>query len=296
MARAGVRGDIELEYELIGPEGGAPLVLVMGIGAQLVHWPDGLCAAIAARGFRVVRFDHRDVGLSTKLAHAGVPPVPALIARRLCGLPVTAPYTLADMAEDVVGLCDALGFDRAHVVGASMGGMIAQAMAIAHPRRVRTLTSMMAHSGELRFSFGHPRAMAALLGGPVQSREEAMARAESFYRAVGGRGFPFDVAYVRARAARSYDRCYYPAGFARHLAAVVASLPRTPALRTLAVPTLVLHGTDDRLVLPLAARALARSIPRATLRFIDGMGHDLPEGAWPAIADAVAAHARAAEH
>ncbi len=272
---------------------GEPLVLVMGIGAQLVTWDDAFVADLAGRGFRVIRFDNRDAGLSTKLDPRRAPPFGQMVAARVLGRAIDAPYRLEDMADDIAGLCDALGIDSAHVVGASMGGMIAQTMAVRHPRRVRTLTSIMSHTGELRFLLGKPRAMRALLGGPARDRREAVARAEAFYRLCGSTAFPLDYDGLRDRAGRAYDRSYNPAGFARQMAAILASGARTAALAGLRIPALVIHGTADPLILPSGGRATAHAIHGARLELVDGMGHDLPRGAWPRILDAVADLARA---
>jgi pimeloyl-ACP methyl ester carboxylesterase len=289
MVRARANG-IELEYEEIGE--GPPMLLVMGIGAQLVYWPDGFCERLAARNYRVIRFDNRDVGLSTKLEGAGVPRVFRLMARALAGLKVAAPYTLDDMAGDTVGLLDALGIDRAHVVGVSMGGMIAQTMALRHPKRMLSLTSIASNTGDRRHMLLDPRAARVLLGKPPKSREQAMDRAEAFYRAVGSRGFALDIAALRSRAARAFERCLYPPGFARQMAAVLASGSRTKVLGKVRVPTLVIHGSDDTMLRPSGGRATARAIPGARFVLIEGMGHDLPEGAWSLLIDAIDAHAR----
>jgi pimeloyl-ACP methyl ester carboxylesterase len=295
---AQVSREIELAYEIVrGAEAseGEPLVLVMGIGAQLIYWPDDFCAELAARGFTVVRFDNRDVGLSTKLEGRRAPPFQTMISRTVAGLPVAAPYTLLDMADDLAGLLDCLGIDRAHVVGASMGGMIAQTFAIAHPHRVRSLVSIMSHPGGRQHMLASPRALRALLMAAPRSRDEAMDRAESFYRIVGSRGFSLDVEMIRQRAGRAYDRCFYPPGFLRQMAAIVASGSRREALRYVRVPAAVIHGTDDPLILPRGGRATAEALPQAELCLIEGMGHDLPRGAWPRIIGTIERAARRAK-
>ena len=291
MPKATCNG-LELEYEIIGE--GEPLVLIMGIGAQLIYWPDDFCAQIAERGFSVVRFDNRDVGLSTKLGDRRAPPFSKLVGRGLLGLSIDAPYSLLDMADDTVGLLDALGFERAHVVGASMGGMIAQTMAIAHPHRVRSLCSIMSSPGGRRHLLTTPRAMKALLQPPPTSREEAMDRAEAFYTVCGSTGFDRDVEGIRERAGRAYERCFYPKGFARHMAAIFATGSRRQALRFVRAPTTVIHGGADPLILPRSGRATAEAIPDSRLEIIDGMGHDLPRGAWPRIIDTITSNARRA--
>ena len=282
---------VDLAYESLGD--GEPLLLVMGLGSQLIYWPDAFCDDLVSRGFQVIRYDHRDVGLSTKVDDAPRVDVWNLFARRLLGLPIHAPYTLVDMADDAAGLLDGLGIDSAHVVGISMGGMIGQTMAIRHGARLRTLTSWASNTGERRWFAGSPRAMRVLLGPTPRSRDEAMAAAERFYGVVRSTAYPFDRQSVRDRAALAYDRGSYPVGFGRHIAAILATGPRSQALSFVKVPTLVLHGTADPLVRPAAGRATARAIPGARLRLIDGLGHDLPVEAAPLFADMIAEHARA---
>ncbi len=290
MPRVAANG-IELCWESLGE--GPPLVLIMGIGAQLVHWPDGFCEQLAARGFRVVRFDNRDTGLSTKLDGQPVPRLSSLLPRALLGLRIDAPYTLEDMAADVVGLLDALDIERAHIVGASLGGMIAQMMAIEHGSRVQTLTSVMSSTGSWASTVGRPSAIRVLLRRPPRSRDEAMDFAVTFFRTVGSPGFDFDEDAIRQRAAVAYDRCFYPPGFGRQLAAALATGDRTKALAGVQAKTLVIHGSEDPLIRPVFGMATARAIPGARLRLIEGMGHDLPEGAWPIVAEAIASHALA---
>jgi pimeloyl-ACP methyl ester carboxylesterase len=285
--RAAVNG-IELEYEVLGPRDGRPLLLVMGLASQLVHWDDELCGILAERGHRVIRFDNRDVGRSTHLAAAGLPNVLAAMAQAGRGERVTAPYTLSDMAADAVGLLDALDVPAAHVVGASMGGMIAQTMAIEHPGRVRTLTSIMSTTGARDLPQAEPKAMAVLVTPVPAEREANAARAVDVFRTIGSPGFPLDEERVRRRAAVAFDRGFDPAGVARQLTAILASGSRREKLRAVRVPTLVVHGTADPLV-PLAGGLdTADAIPGAERLLIEGMGHDLPRGAWPVIVDAIA--------
>lgn len=291
MPRAAANG-IELEYEALGD--GEPLVMIMGIGAQLVLWPEGLCSALVERGFRVIRFDSRDVGLSTKLHGATTPGLPALLALRLLGRPIDAPYTLIDMADDTAGLLDALGIERAHVLGVSLGGMVAQTMAIVHPSRVRSLVSLMSTPGSRRTSIGRPRALQALFGRTPRTRAEAVAHYVRFLRVCGSPAYPIDVAEATRASGVSFDRCHYPVGVLRQLAAVVATGDRTGALRFVRAPTLVIHGLEDPLLPPSGGRATARAIPGARLKLFPGMGHDLPAALWPAFADAVADNARRA--
>jgi pimeloyl-ACP methyl ester carboxylesterase len=281
---------IRLAYEERGV--GEPLVLISGIGMQLVSWPEAWVARLAARGFRVIVFDNRDVGLSTKLDHAGVPRLPRLLARAMLRLPIAAPYTLFDMAGDVAGLLDALGLERAHVVGVSLGGMVAQAMAIEHGHRLASLVSMMSHSGGSVFT-GRLRATTKLLRPPPRSRAQAIEGQLDFFRTAGSTGFYRDDAALAERAGFAYDRGFYPRGFARQFAAVLATGDMRPRLRRIQVPTLVLHGSVDGIFRPACGRATARAIPGATFRLIDGWGHDLAEGAQSLLTDAITAHVRA---
>ncbi len=278
-----VANGIEIAYESQG--NGPPILAIMGIGASLVHWPDDFISGLAGRGFRVICFDNRDVGLSSKFEAAGVPRVRKLMMKAMVGLSVTAPYTLADMADDAAGLLDALDIGRAHVMGVSMGGMIAQTLAITHPERVASLTSMMSTTGDRRYTvYIKPRAMSILMRPAPHSREESIERNVEFFKTVGGR-IEIDVEDIRLRAARSYDRCFYPRGFARHLAAVFASGSRRQALTYLDVPTAVIHGNEDPLVPVQCGRATAKLIPGAKLRIVPRMGHYLPRAIWPDIFD-----------
>jgi len=288
MPSASANG-ITIEYEEFGAPDAAPLLLVMGLGAQMMLWDEEFCAQLAARGHRVIRFDNRDVGLSTKLDQAGTPNVLAAMGGRLLGRKLDAPYTLSDMAADAVGLLDALRIRRAHVVGASLGGMIAQTMAIEHPMRVRTLTSIMSTTGDGSLPTARPEAMAALLSPVPPDRDGNIARAVKVFRTIGSPGFPFDEERVRSRAARGYDRCFHPAGVARQLMAIVASGSRREALAQVHVPTLVIHGADDPLIPVEGGVDTARSIPGAELLIIEGMGHDLPRGVCPQVIDAITA-------
>jgi pimeloyl-ACP methyl ester carboxylesterase len=285
---------IEIAYEERGE--GEPLVLAAGIGMQLVAWPDAFLDRLAARGMRVIVFDHRDVGQSTKLREAGVPPVQRLLGRALLGLPVSAPYTLFDMADDVAGLLDALGIARAHLVGVSMGGMVAQAAVIRHGARWKSLVSMMSHpggGGARLLTLSSPYAAMKLLGKVPRSREEAIARQVDFFRTVGSPGFRRDDAMVAESAARAYDRSFHPPGFARHFAAILATGDMRRELRGVRVPSLVLHGAADPLIRPSHGKDTASSIPGARLRIIDGWGHDLAVGAWDLLVSEIAGHVQA---
>ncbi len=274
---------IELCYQEMGDPDGEPLVLVMGLATQMIAWHDGLCRLLAERGYRVIRFDNRDIGRSTKLDWAGVPSrVDLLLGRR-----ATAPYLLRDMANDTVGLLDRLGIDRAHVVGASMGGMIVQQMAIDHPRRLHSMVSIMSTTGNRRSGLPSLKTFGVLLGSPPQGREAIIARAVKTFKVIGSPGFPFEEDMVREMAGRSYERGHSAAGVIRQLHAIVASGDRTKALHGVQVPTAVIHGTRDPLVNPSGGRATAKAIPGARLMMIDGMGHDLPRDLWPTFAEAI---------
>lgn len=279
---------IDIAYEIIGE--GRPLLLVQGLGAQLVGWPDGFCAVLAGHGFQVVRFDNRDVGRSTHLHDAPPADLPAALGGDLSSVS----YTLTDMAADAAGLLDVLGIAPAHVVGASMGAAIAQLLAVEHPERVRTLTSMMFTTGDPAVGRTDPEAAAKLFSGPpVSSRAEAVAQAVRAVAIVGSPGYPADPAEVAERAGRAYDRGFDPAGLARQAVATVASGDRTARLRGLTVPTLVVHGADDPMCAPDGGRATADVIPGAELLLVDGMGHNLPRELWPMLAARIAAHAEA---
>jgi pimeloyl-ACP methyl ester carboxylesterase len=273
---------IEIVYETIGDPSDPPLLLVMGLGMQLIHWDRNLCEQLAERGFYVIRFDNRDAGLSTKV-DAPVPDV----RRAMLGRRVDAPYLLGDMADDAFGLLDHLGIEAAHVVGVSMGGMIAQTMAISRPERVLSLISIMSTTGERRVGRPKLRVMTVLLRQAPQEREGFIDHFVRVFRMIGSRGFPLDEARVRELAAATYDRNHDRAGTARQLAAILASGDRTASLRSLSVPTTVIHGRNDPLVPFRGGKATARAIPGARLIEIPGMGHDLPEQVWPLVIDAI---------
>ncbi len=280
-------GDVELAYETFGVAGNPPLVLVMGLATQMLGWPDEFCEALADSGFHVVRFDNRDIGLSTHLDEAGTPDLSPLFA----GQPITsAPYSLADMADDTIRLVDAIGLGRVHLVGASMGGMIVQEVALRHPERLLSLTSIMSTTSP-NVGPPTPAASAALFSPPATTESEAAERAIAVYRVIGSPGYPLDEVALSARARESFRRSNDPAGVARQLAAIHASGDRTERLRRLGVSTLVLHGEDDPLVQVDGGRATAAAVPGARLVTWPGMGHDLPRGMWPHIIGEITAHA-----
>jgi pimeloyl-ACP methyl ester carboxylesterase len=280
-------GEIELCYELFGDPGDPPVLLVMGLATQMLGWHEEFCATLAERGFHVIRFDNRDVGRSSQLAHLRAPSLRQLALRDRSA----AGYSLADMADDAIGLLDHLGIERAHVVGASMGGMIAQTIAIRHPDRVLSLVSIMSNTGA-RFS-GQPalRILPTFLKPAARSRDAYVEQAARLYALIGSPGFERDETELRERLGRSYDRGLHPAGTARQLAAIVTAGDRSAELRRIDVPTVVIHGTADKLVNPSGGRATAKAIPGARLVTIEGMGHDLPRGAWPQIIEAIAENA-----
>jgi pimeloyl-ACP methyl ester carboxylesterase len=278
---------IELCFQEMGDPDGEPLLLVMGLATQMLAWDEGFCGLLVERGFRVVRFDNRDIGRSTRIESAGVP-------RRLdmmSGRRASAPYLLRDMAADTVGLMDHLGLESAHVVGASMGGMIVQTLAIEHAERVRSMVSIMSNTGSRWTGLPSRKAMAVLLGRPPKGRDAAVERAVKTFTVIGSPGYPFDEERVRRVAGRSYDRGHSAAGVLRQLHAITASGDRTRALRGVRAPTTVIHGTSDPLVRPAGGKATARAVPDARLKLIEGMGHDLPRQLWPVFAEEIAATA-----
>ncbi len=289
MARAPSNG-IELEYEVIGNPADPALLLIMGLGAQLITWDDELVLALARRGLFVIRFDNRDVGLSTHLDGAPAPNALEIITRRAKGEPLGVAYTLSDMADDAAGLLDHLDLPSAHVLGASLGGMIAQTLALAHPRRVRSLTSVMSTTGNPSMPPAKPEAMARL-GMPAPNERAAyIEHSVGTQRIMAGSGFPFDEQRGRRLAGRLFDRAFYPQGPARQIAAVMASGSRREALESLRVPTLVVHGLEDPLIPVEGGLDTHAAITGSELLLIDGMGHSLPRGVWPSLIDAVQKH------
>lgn len=283
---AKVNGDIELCYEEFGDASDPTILLVMGLGTQMLAWDAEFCGMLVERGFHVVRFDNRDNGRSTKV-RAKPPGLKDLVLRDK----QSAAYTLSDLADDAVGLLDHLGVRRAHVVGASMGGMIAQTMAIEHPDRVLSLVSIMSNEGGRVKGQPTLAAYKVLLQKPPQDRDGYAEHTVNLLKVIGSPGFPRDDDEIRRRSGIAFDRGLHPAGTGRQMMAIVASANRTPGLRQLKVPTTVIHGTKDRLVRPSGGRAVAAAVPGARMVEIEGMGHDLPAGAWPQIVDAIVANA-----
>jgi pimeloyl-ACP methyl ester carboxylesterase len=288
---AEVGNGITLCYETFGDPVAPPIVLVMGLGTQMVAWDTRLCEDLAGRGFHVVRFDNRDSGRSTRLDGAPVPKRHEIALRRI----KRPAYRLADMALDTVGLMDALSFERAHVVGVSMGGMIAQTVAARHPSRVRSLTSIMSNTGALLSGQPSLKTYPFLLGSAPSDRDGFIAHELKTWALIGSPGFARDELELQAMIELSFDRGTAPAGTARQLGAIIASGDRRRELRGVQAPTLVIHGEADKLVAPSGGRATAKAIAGAKLITIPGMGHDLPRGAWPRILGAIAEHAHAAD-
>jgi pimeloyl-ACP methyl ester carboxylesterase len=279
---------IEIEYETFGPEGGDVLLLIMGLGQQLTRWPDSLIGNLAGEGFRVIRFDNRDIGLSTWLDAAATPDLPTVFAALAEGRGPGAPYLLADMADDAAGLLDALGIARAHVAGVSMGGMIGQMLAARHPGKVLSLVSVMSTTGNPAVPPASPEAQAVLFARPAATDLESLTEhALKAQIAIQSPAWPVNPETERPLLRAAIQRAYHPMGVLRQMIAVLASGDRRAALKAITAPTVVLHGADDPLVRVEGGRDTAATIPGAELRIIDGMGHDLPEGVRGAFIDAV---------
>jgi pimeloyl-ACP methyl ester carboxylesterase len=282
-------GELELCYETFGTATAPPMLLIMGLGSQMLLWDDQFCEQLASRGFRVIRFDNRDIGRSTQLRGAKIPTRWQLLRRSARG----AAYMLEDLAADCVGLLDALEIGAAHIVGASMGGMIAQLVAIEHPNRVLSLVSIMSTTGNPRVGKPQPRMMMMLMRKGKREREAYIEDHIETYRAIGSQQYDFEEEYKRERAGRLYERGVYPAGSARQLGAIVSAPDRTEALAGVRAPTTVIHGDADPLVDVSGGRATADAIPGARLVILPGMGHDLPRALWPEIIDAIVANTMA---
>jgi pimeloyl-ACP methyl ester carboxylesterase len=281
---------ITLCYETFGERTDPTALLIMGLGTQMLAWNEDFCNRLAARGLHVVRFDNRDIGRST---HISAPP--PTIGQLLRRSRTAATYTLADMADDAAGLLDELDLSPAHVIGASMGGMIAQTLAARHPRHVRSLVSIMSNTGSRVWGQPSLRTYAVLLRRAPQARDAYIGHIERVFAAIGSPGLPRDLEDVRSLAAASYDRDHDPDGPGRQLAAIIASGNRATELRRITTPTLVVHGKADPLVAYSGGRATARLIPGAKMMSVEGMGHDLPRAVWPRLIDAIATHAARAD-
>ena len=286
---------IAIEYDSFGSRDAEPMLLISGLGVQMIRWTVPFCEMLAARSFRVIRFDNRDVGLSTWFNHASVPDLAALAQALKRGEQPNVPYTLVDMADDAVGLLDALEIERAHVVGRSMGGMIAQLVASEHRGRALSLTSIMSSSGQRGLAPPAPEAMAMLTRRPPDPSEDEegfLAHGVALSRTIGSPGYPFDEAAQRAQLSAELERAYNPAGFGRQIAAMAATGDLRARLKNVAVPTLVIHGANDPLMPLAGGRDTAANIEGAELKVIEGMGHDLPSELYENITSAIAGNAR----
>jgi pimeloyl-ACP methyl ester carboxylesterase len=291
MPRARGNG-VELEFETVGDRDGRPLLLVQGLGAQLTSIEDGFCEELAGRGFLVVRYDNRDAGLSTWFDEAG----PANLAAIWGGDHASLAYTLEDMADDAVAVLDAAGVAAAHVAGISLGGMIAQLLATRYPARVRSLASIMSTTGDRDVGRPTGEAASVLVSSMPGERDAFVEQAVANARAVSaGSAFPFDAEGVRRAAARNFDRAHHPKGVGRQFAAILAAGDRTPALGDIRVPTLVVHGEEDQVIGVSGGEATAAAIPGARLLRVPGLGHELPPGFWPTLADELVENADRAD-
>ncbi len=287
MARVKANG-IEIEYETAGNKSDPALLLIMGLGAQLTIWPDALFHGLAKQGFFVIRFDNRDTGLSTDFGSWGMPNIPEAIGKAMTGKKVDAPYLVKDMAGDAVGLLDALGIDKAHIVGASMGGMIAQVLAGLWPERTRSLVSIYSSSGRPGLPIGKPEALAMLTGQPEgPSREQRVAYGIKLRTVIGSPKYPTPADEMRAFVEKNVDRRWYPEGGARQYLSIIASGDRVELLKTIKAPTLVLHGEDDPLLPVECGRDVARLVPGAEIQTYPGWGHDFPPGMIPTLIDRI---------
>jgi len=283
MAKVDANG-IQIEYETFGEPDSPALLLIIGLAGQLIAWDEKLCQQLAQQGHYVIRFDNRDAGLSTKIEEAGVPDIMKTIEAKMKGEAINPPYTIEDMAADAVGLLDALGIEKAHICGMSMGGMIAQTIAL-------SLISIYSRTGDPEEPQPKPDAMGFLLSPPPEEREAYIEFSMKFFNTISGPGFPYDEKWLRKHVAQAYDRSFCPQGAVRQLVAILAQKNRKPALGSLSTPTLVIHGADDPLLRVECGKNTAAAIPGAKLMIIDGMGHDLPHGgAWPQIIDAIVDH------
>lgn len=281
---------IEVAYDHFGSEAGQAILLISGLGTQMIRWTESFCVEMALRGYRVIRFDNRDAGCSTHLRQYAPPDFGALAAALGAGQRPEVPYTLYDMAADAIGLLDSLAVDRAHVVGRSMGGMIAQIMASEHPQRVRSLTSIMSSTGNPMLPSAEPEVMAMMMQpkpDPSLDRSGFVEQTVAFSRRIAGKGFPFDDETHRLLVLEELRRAYDPAGTGRQLGAMAVTGDRRLRLAAITAPTLVIHGTDDPLILPACGRDTAASIPNAELMLIEGLGHDLPPELYPRVGEAI---------
>ena len=290
MAKVDSNG-IQIEYETFGEPDSPALLLIIGLGGQLTGWDEKLCRQLAQQGHHVIRFDNRDAGLSSKIEQAGVPDILQTIQAQMKGERINPPYTIEVMAADAIGLLDALDIEKAHICGMSMGGMIAQTIALNYTERVLSLISIYSRTGDPEEPQSKPEAMEFLITPPPEERDAYIEFRVKLFNTISGSGFPYDQEWLLKHVTQSYERSYCPQGAARQLVAILAQKNRKPALTSLSTPTLVIHGADDPLVRVECGRNTAAVIPGAELMIIEGMGHDLPHGgAWPQIIDAIVDH------
>jgi pimeloyl-ACP methyl ester carboxylesterase len=281
---------IRLAYEEFGSPSAPAILLIMGLGTQMISWPLSLCNGLAASGFRVIRFDNRDIGLSEKMENAHIPRAPRMLLRTTLGVPLKVSYTLDDMAEDSIGLMDALGLDQAHLVGASMGGMIGQIVTARHANRVLSFTSIMSSSGDPKLPGADRKVVRTMVKRSLGIEKPNLENSMAFQRMIGSPGFPESDEELKSKILDSVDRSLHPEGYSRHLAAIMASGSRVKLLKTVTVPTLVIHGREDLLVPLECGIDTARHIPDARLEVIDGMGHNLPQALMPRLLELIAEH------
>jgi len=285
---------LEFEYDTFGDAADPPVLLVMGLGAQMINWSDGFCRQLADQGLYAIRFDNRDIGLSSKLDALGTPDFGAAYVDFQQGLDYEPPYTLEDMADDTAAIIDALGYETVHLCGASMGGMVVQLTAIRHESKLRSLAVLQSSTGDRSLPEPEPEALAALIAPAPETREETIAQWR-YSMSVHNGTLQIDEAWAQELLQRTYDRSQYPDGVTRQMLAVLGAWDRTEALGRLSVPTLVVHGAADPLIPPSHGEAIARAIPGATLRLVEGWGHPLIPAVWPEITQAIAAHVHAVE-
>jgi pimeloyl-ACP methyl ester carboxylesterase len=293
MSQIAVNG-IFIEYEAFGDPSFPAVLMINGLGVQMIYWDEVFCTQLAGQGHYVIRFDNRDIGLSTKFGEFGIPDMTAVVSAMERGEKVALPYTVDDMADDAVGLIRVLGISKAHFCGSSMGGIIAQTVAHRHPERVLGLISVMSSSGDPDLPRPKPEIMGALMTPSPDTRDEYIEHNVNYWRMVGSPLFTYDPQWIRRRAADAFDRCHYPYGKTRQMAAVVAKGNRKELLKSINVPTLVIHGTHDPLVPLQAGIDIAETIPGARLVTIHGMGHDMPPDTWPEIIREISQHTKSA--
>lgn len=284
--------EIQIEYDTFGDPSSSPLLLIMGLGEQMIGWDEELCKQLASRDLYVIRFDNRDVGLSSKIDEAGVPNAVEVFAALMKGEEANIPYTLDDMAVDTIGLLDTLNIEKAHIFGVSLGGMIAQIMAIRYPSRVWSLTSMASITGNPELPLGKPELFVELVNPPPTEREAYIENRVNLILALAGSRFPMDEQRTREHLEKSYGRSYYPPGIARHGVAGAVNSDRTQGLKSVSAPTLVIHGSEDPLFPVEQGKAIAAAVPGAKLLIIEGMGHAFPPEVWPLLVDAIDKHIR----